>query len=77
MIRTWQLHSDCNNQLTPLLLAWAETLNLEKEAWILEGALQTLWIWHKSADASDMIRNKVATAAEVPCWSRPIVCEKA
>src|SRR5882724_772497 len=48
---TWQLHSDRNNELTPLLLAWAGTFNLEKEAWILEGALQTLWIWHKFADA--------------------------
>src|SRR5229473_2555986 len=44
--RTWQLDSDRNNQLTPLLLAWARAFNLEKEAWILEGALQTLSIWH-------------------------------
>ncbi len=48
---TWQHHSDRNNELTPLLLAWAGTFNLEKEEWILEGALQTLWIWHKFADA--------------------------
>ena len=48
---TWQVHSDRKNQLTPLLLAWAGAFNLEKEAWILEGVLQTLSIWHKFADA--------------------------
>jgi hypothetical protein len=51
MFSTWQLHSDRNNELTALLLAWAVAFNLEKEAWILEGALQTLWVWHKFADA--------------------------
>jgi hypothetical protein len=43
---TWQLHSDRDNQLTPCLLAWARAFNAE-EAWIFEGALQTLWLWHQ------------------------------
>jgi hypothetical protein len=48
---TWLHHSDGNNEITPLLLAWAGAFNLEKDTWILEGALQTLYIWHKFADA--------------------------
>ena len=48
---TWQLHSDRKTELTPLLLAWAGAFNLAKETWILEGALQTMWVWHKFADA--------------------------
>ena len=48
---TWQLHSDRDNQITSYLLAWAEAFNLAGEPWILEGALQTLWLWHKSRDA--------------------------
>jgi hypothetical protein len=47
---TWQLHSDRNKQLAPYLLGWAEAFNLAGEAWILEGALQTLWLWHKFPD---------------------------
>src|SRR5438093_9591611 len=47
---TWQLLSDRNNQLTPYLLAWAGAFNLAGEAWILEGALQTLRLWHKFPD---------------------------
>jgi hypothetical protein len=48
---TWQLHSDRNNELTLLLVRWAGAFNLENEAWILEGALQTLSMWHKFPDA--------------------------
>jgi hypothetical protein len=48
---TWQVHSDRHNELTPFLLTWARTFNLEKETWILEGALQALSIWRKFADA--------------------------
>lgn len=43
----WQSHSDVDRQLTPILIKWARRFNLEGEAWILEGALQTLSIWNK------------------------------
>jgi len=46
---TWQQVSDRDNQLTPCLLAWAREFNAE-EPWILEGALQTLWLWHQHPD---------------------------
>lgn len=50
MFSTWQLHSDRKNQLTPHLLTWAGAFNLAGETWILEGALQTLLLWHKFPD---------------------------
>ena len=43
---TWQLHSDRNQRLTAPLSAWAKPFNAE-EAWILEGALQSLWLWRR------------------------------
>lgn len=43
---TWCLHSDRENRLAPLLRAWAAAFHAEEE-WILEGALQTLWLWHE------------------------------
>jgi hypothetical protein len=51
---TWCSHSDAAQQLTPTLLDWARAFHLEREEWILEGALQTLSNWHqwpKSRDA--------------------------
>jgi hypothetical protein len=44
---TWQLVSDGDNRLTPILVAWARGFNVEGEQWILEGALQTLAHWHR------------------------------
>jgi hypothetical protein len=44
---TWQLLSDRDNQLTPILMAWAQKFNIQAEEWILEGALQTLSNWHR------------------------------
>jgi hypothetical protein len=46
---TWRLHSDRDHRLTPCLLAWAGAFNAE-ETWILEGALQTLWLWHQQPE---------------------------
>jgi hypothetical protein len=46
---TWQLHSDRDNRLTPLLVGWARAFNAE-QTWILEGALHTLWLWHRHPD---------------------------
>jgi len=46
---TWQLLSDRDNQLTPVLMAWARKFNVQGEDWILAGALQTLSNWHRSA----------------------------
>jgi len=43
--QTWQLSSDRDNQLTRLLLRWARQFHAEEE-WLLEGALQTLSLWH-------------------------------
>src|SRR5579863_8597631 len=47
---TWQLHSDRDQQLTPYLTAWARTFHAE-ETWILEGALQTLWLGHRNPES--------------------------
>jgi hypothetical protein len=44
---TWQARSDRDNQLTPVLMAWAQEFNVQGEDWILEGALQTLSYWHQ------------------------------
>lgn len=44
---TWQDSSDRDRQLTPCLLDWAREFHCEDETWILEGALQTLWLWQK------------------------------
>src|SRR5262249_24939890 len=44
---TWQLLSDRDNQLTPILMAWARQFNVQGANWILEGALQTLSYWHR------------------------------
>jgi hypothetical protein len=46
-LETWQLLSDRDNQLTPVLMAWARKFNVQGEDWILEGALQTLSYWHQ------------------------------
>jgi len=46
----WQHHSDRQNQLTPCLMAWAGAFHLAGEAWILEGALETLQRWQKFPD---------------------------
>jgi hypothetical protein len=43
----WRSCSDRDRRLTPILMAWAREFNLERETWILEGALQTLSNWHK------------------------------
>jgi len=43
----WQSRSDADRQLTPILMKWARQFNVEKETWILEGALQTLSNWDK------------------------------
>jgi len=44
---TWQSSSDRDNQFTPVLMAWAEEFNVQREDWILEGALQSLSYWHE------------------------------
>jgi hypothetical protein len=41
-----QLQADLDRQLMPLLVAWARRFHAE-EPWILEGAMQTLWHWHR------------------------------
>jgi hypothetical protein len=43
---TWQLQSDRDNRLSPILIGWAKAFNAD-ETWILEGALSTLWLWHQ------------------------------
>jgi hypothetical protein len=47
---TWQSQSDPDQQLTPRLIAWARAFQAE-EAWILEGALQTLWLWYRDPES--------------------------
>jgi hypothetical protein len=54
-IATWRLHSDADNQLTPLLLEWARAFNVEREDWILEGSLQTLSDWHRWPLSRDVL----------------------
>lgn len=44
---TWQTLSDRENRFTPTLRAWAIGFHLD-ETWVLEGALQTLSLWHRS-----------------------------
>lgn len=44
---TWQLLSDPDGQLTPVLTAWAQRFNVRKENWVFEGALQTLSNWRR------------------------------
>jgi hypothetical protein len=48
-LETWQLQSDRDQQLTPCLIAWAKAFHVE-ETWILEGALQTLWLWSRDPE---------------------------
>jgi hypothetical protein len=43
----WQIDSDRDNQFTPVLMAWAKEFNVQREDWILEGALQTLSYWRQ------------------------------
>jgi hypothetical protein len=43
----WQARWDPDRQLTPVLMRWARGFHLGGEIWILEGALQTLWVWHQ------------------------------
>jgi hypothetical protein len=45
----WRSRSDPDRELTPVLMSWARRLNVEREAWILEGALRTLSNWGKFA----------------------------
>jgi hypothetical protein len=45
----WQSRSDPDRQLTRVLMSWAQRFNVEREAWILEGALRTLSNWGKFA----------------------------
>ena len=47
-LETWQEHSDQGNQLTPALMDWAREFHVEGEAWILEGALQTMSNWRQA-----------------------------
>jgi hypothetical protein len=51
---TWQLQSDGDRQLTPYLLAWAKAFHVE-ETWILDGALQTLALWHQHPDSRESL----------------------
>lgn len=54
---TWQLVSDRDRQLTPYLMAWAKAFHVEETDWILQGALQTLALWHgheKSRNSLDI-----------------------
>lgn len=44
---TWRTQSDPRNELTPHLRQWARKFNAEED-WILEGALQTMWLWKKN-----------------------------
>ena len=46
---TWHLTADRENELAPELLSWARQFNAGEagESWILEGALQTLWLWNQ------------------------------
>src|SRR5262245_55841383 len=43
----WQSRSDPDGTLTAVLMDWARQFHLQKEIWILEGALQTLSTWHR------------------------------
>jgi len=43
---TWRIISDRDHALTPDLRVWARSFNADED-WILEGALQTLWLWQK------------------------------
>jgi hypothetical protein len=43
---TWQANSDHSKEGTSCLLAWARKFHAEQD-WVLESALQTLWVWHK------------------------------
>ena len=52
---TWHLCSDRDNQLTPHLLSWARAFGVQEETWMLEGALQTLWLWNKDRECRDSI----------------------
>jgi hypothetical protein len=46
---TWQLQPDPDQQLAPALLGWARRFHAE-EAWVLDGALRTLWLWHRDPE---------------------------
>jgi hypothetical protein len=43
----WQSRSDPDRKLTPILMKWARRFHVDKETWILEGALQTLSTWNQ------------------------------
>src|SRR2546427_193509 len=43
----WQSRSDSDRKLTPTLMNWARQFHVERETWILEGALQTLSTWNR------------------------------
>ena len=57
---TWQILSDADGRVTPILVGWAREFNVEREEWILEGALQTLSDWHQAP--------KSRRAMEVEVW---------
>jgi hypothetical protein len=64
---TWQLQSDPDQQLMPCLLGWAREFHAD-ETWILEGALQTLWLWNgdpKLRESLDMFGFRSSCCVDV------------
>ena len=47
----FQQVSGPDQRLTPCLLAWARTFHAAEEIWILDGALQTLRLWHRDPES--------------------------
>jgi hypothetical protein len=75
---TWQLLSDRDRQLTPVLMAWAREFNVQGEDWILEGALQTLSNWlqfpqQRAALESWGFRQSIAVPGLISAEDHPFV----
>jgi len=51
---TWQHHPAPDSQFTESLLGWARSFHAE-ETWILDGALQTLWKWHRDQTSRESL----------------------
>jgi hypothetical protein len=51
---TWQLQPDPDRQLASVLSDWARRFHAE-EPWILDGALRTLWLWHRDPELREYL----------------------
>src|ERR1035441_1081592 len=69
----FQQVSGPDQRLTPCLLAWARTFHAAEEIWILDGALQTLRLWHRDPESRKSLD---ISGFRVSCCADPLSNEE-